>query len=105
LGSMDFVVVLGSLVSLKSSSILISWFFCSHIKSRTNLWPDNPHDDQEIVLRVEENSHVLLFLPTSLCFNSYHVLIFPSHTLMGSIYFLPRGFLIGYVGNGVVTND
>jgi hypothetical protein len=90
LGSMDFVVVLGSLVSLKSSSILISWFFCSHIKSRTNLWPDNLHDDQEIVLRVEENSHVLLFLPTSLCFNSYHVSEPNSHGL--HLFFCPVDF-------------
>jgi hypothetical protein len=48
----------------------------SRIPSYTNLWPNNIHDDYEIVHEVEEDSHVLLVLPTILCFNSYHDLIF-----------------------------
>jgi hypothetical protein len=45
---------------------MISWVLPSHIPSRTNRWPANLRDDQEIVLWVEENSHVMLFCQQSL---------------------------------------
>jgi hypothetical protein len=64
---------------------LISWLLRSHIRSRINLWPDNPHDDQEIILWVEENSHVMFFHQQSLFQLQSHS-YFLSHTLMGSIY-------------------
>jgi hypothetical protein len=49
---------------LSKLPILISWLVPSHIKSRTNLRPDNLRVDHKIVLRVEENCHVMLFRPT-----------------------------------------
>jgi hypothetical protein len=77
---------LGGSVTILLLSLVLSclYKFISHnlivdslcIPSRTSLLPDNLHGDHEIVPRVEEISHVLLFLPTSLCFNSYRVLIF-----------------------------
>jgi hypothetical protein len=41
----------------------------------------------------------------NLCFNSCHDLIFPSHTLMGSIYLCYVNFLLVAFGNDVMTND
>jgi hypothetical protein len=75
-GLMDSVVVLGSPASLKArQSILISWLVHPHIKSRTSLWPNNPHDDQEIVLRVKKILMRCSFA-NNICFNSSHILIF-----------------------------
>jgi hypothetical protein len=53
----------------KSWSVSISWLVPPHIKYHTSVLPDNLHVDHKIVLKVEENSHVLLFLPTVPCFN------------------------------------
>jgi hypothetical protein len=41
----------------------------------------------------------------NLCFNSGHILIFLSHTLMGSIYLCYVKFSSVTFGNGVMTND
>jgi hypothetical protein len=65
---------------------------------------DNPRDDQEIVLWVEENSHVMLFCQQSLLQLRSHS-YFLSHTLMGSVYLCYVDFLLVAFGNGVMTND
>jgi hypothetical protein len=83
---------------------MISWVLPSHIPSRTNLWPDNPRDDHKIVLRVEENSHVMLFCQQSLLQLRSHS-YFLSHTLMGSIYLCYVKFSLVTFGNGIMTND
>ena len=104
-GSMDLIVVLGSLMSLKAQqSILISWSVHPHIKSRANIWSDNLHVDHKIVLWVEENSHVMLFCQQSLLQLRSHS-YFLSHTLMGSIYLCYVNFLLVAFGNDVMTND
>jgi hypothetical protein len=41
----------------------------------------------------------------NLCFNSGHILILSSHTLMGSIYLCYVKFSLVTFGNGVMTND
>jgi hypothetical protein len=57
-------MLLSSVLScLSKLPILISWLVPSHIKSRTNLWPNNLRDDHKRVYGVEEDSHALLFLP------------------------------------------
>jgi hypothetical protein len=83
---------------------MISWVLPPHIKSHTNLWPDNPCDDHEIVLRVDENSQVMLFWQQSLLQLRSHS-HFLSHILMGSIYLCYVNFLLVMFSNGVVTND
>jgi hypothetical protein len=65
---------------------------------------NNPHDDQEIVLRVKKFSCDALFA-SNLCFNSGHILIFLSHTLVGSNYQCYVNFLLVAFGNDVMTND
>jgi hypothetical protein len=85
-------------------STLISWFLPPHIPSHTNLWPDNPRDDHEIDLRVEENSHVMLFCQQSLLQLRSHS-YFLSHILIGSIYLCYVDFLLVAFGNGVMTNN
>jgi hypothetical protein len=65
---------------------------------------ENPHDDQEIVLWVEENSQVMLFWQQSLLQLWSHS-YFLSHTLMGSIYLCYVEFSLVTFGNGVMTND
>jgi hypothetical protein len=102
---MDFVVALGSLMSLKAQqSILISWLLPHHIPSRTSLWTDNPRVDHKIVLWVKGNSHVMLFCRQSLLQLWSHS-YFLSHTLMGSIYLCYVNFLLVAFGNDVTTND
>jgi hypothetical protein len=86
----------------KSLSISISWLVPPHIKSRTNLWPDNPRDDHKIVLWVEENSHVMFFCQKSLLQLWSHS-YFLSHTLMGSIYLCYVDFSLVAFGNGIMT--
>lgn len=49
--------------------------------------------------------YFLLFLPTNICFNSCHVLNFPSYTLKGSIYLCHMDLSLVTYGNGVMTND
>jgi hypothetical protein len=85
-------------------SILISWLLPHHIPSRTSLWPGNLRDDQEIVLWVEENSHVMLFCQQSLLQHRSHS-YFLSYTLMGSIYLCYVEFSLVTFGNGVMAND
>jgi hypothetical protein len=103
---MDFIVVLGSLMSLKAQqSILISWSVHPHIKSRANIWSDNLHVDHKIVLWVEENSQVMLFCQQSLLQLWSHSYFLLSHTLMGSIYLCHVNFSLVTFGDGVMTND
>jgi hypothetical protein len=75
-----------------------------HIHFRINLWPDNLRVDHKIILRVEENSHVMLFWQQSLLQLRSHS-YFLSHTLMGSIYLCYVDFSLVTFGNGVMTND
>jgi hypothetical protein len=81
----------------KISSILISWLVPPHTKSGTRLLPDNLHGDHEIVLRVEENSHVLLYFCQQVYDSTLVVLLF----LRGILSLAPSIYapciLIGYV--------
>jgi hypothetical protein len=73
---------------------MISWVLPSHIPSCTNLWPDNLCVDHKIVLRVEENSHVMLFLPTIFASTS---VAFSEPYSHGLHLFMLCGILVGYV--------
>jgi hypothetical protein len=86
----------------KSSSILISWLVPPHIKYHTSLLPNNPCGDHKIVLRVEENSHVIPFCRQTLLQLRSHS-YFLSHTLMGSIYLCYVDFELVAFGNGIMT--
>jgi hypothetical protein len=103
-GSRDFCCHLVVLSCLYKFTNLIAWLFHSHIKSRTNLWPNNPHDDQEIVLKVKK-----ILMSCSFCQQSLLQLwshsYFLSHTLMGFIYLCHVKFSLVTFGNGVMTND
>jgi hypothetical protein len=93
---MEVVVIFGSLMLLKAYQILISWLVPSHIKSRTNLWPDNLHDDHKRVYGVEEDSHALLFLPK--IYVSTQVTFLFSEPYSHELHlFMPHEFFIGYV--------
>jgi hypothetical protein len=76
--------------------ILISWLVPSHIKSRTNLWPDNLLDDHKRVYGVEEDSHVLLFLP-KIYVSTPVTFLFSEPYSHGLHLFKPHEFFIGYV--------
>jgi hypothetical protein len=65
---------------------------------------DNPRDDHKIVLRVEENSHVMLFCQQSLLQLRSHS-CFLSHTLMGSICLCYVDFLLVVFGNGIMPSN
>jgi hypothetical protein len=65
---------------------------------------DNPRDDQEIILWVEESTYVMLFCQQSLL-QLWSYSYFLGHTLMGSIYLCYVNFLLVTFGNGVMTND
>jgi hypothetical protein len=87
----------------KSSSILISWLVPPHTKSRTSLLPDNLHGDHEIVLRVEENSHVLVFFANKSMIqllSYYYSSEVYSHGLHLS---MSHAFSLVTFGNGVMT--
>jgi hypothetical protein len=77
----------GSLMSLRSSVIMISWVLPSGIPSHTNLWPGNLRVNHKIILWVKENSYFL------------------SHTLMGSIYLCHVDLSLVAFDNGIMTND
>jgi hypothetical protein len=98
--------MLSSLVlsCLSKLPILISWLVPSHIKSRTNLWPDNLRINHKIILLVEENSQVMLFCQQSLIQLRSHS-YFLNHTLMGSIYLCYVNFLLAAFGKDAMTND
>jgi hypothetical protein len=63
---------------------------------------DNPRNDHKVVLRVEENSHVMLFCQQSLLQLQSHFL---NHILIGSIYVCHVNFSLVAFGNGVMTDD
>jgi hypothetical protein len=65
---------------------------------------NNPHDDQEIVLRVKKILMWCSFCQQSLLQLWSHP-YFLSHTLMGSIYLCYVEFSFVAFGNGVMTND
>jgi hypothetical protein len=94
----------GSLMSLRSSVIMISWVLPSGIPSRTNLWPGNLRVNHKIILWVKENSHVMLFCQQSLLQLRPHS-YFLSHTLMGSIYLCHVDLSLVAFDNGIMTND
>jgi hypothetical protein len=89
---------------LSKLPIMISWVLPSRIPSRTNLWPSNLHVDHKMVLRVVENSNVMLFWQQSLLQLRSHS-YFLSHTLMGSIYLCHVNLSLVAFGNGIMTND
>jgi hypothetical protein len=99
---MDFIVVLGSLMSLKayqsrshgrfiliSNLVLISDMIISMLIIN---W----------FSELNKNSHLMLFCQQSLLQLQSHFL---SHTLMGSIYLCYVEFSLVTFGNGVMTND
>jgi hypothetical protein len=100
---MDFIVVLGSLMSLKAhqswshgwfpliSNIVSMFDLIIHVVIMTSSWS-------------RRFSCVALFAK-NLCFNSYHDLIFLSHTLKGSIYLCHVNLLLVAFGNGIRAND
>jgi hypothetical protein len=89
---------------LSKLPILISWLVPPHIHSCINLWPNNLRVNHKIILRVDENSHVMLFCQQSLLqLRSYSY--FLSHTLTGSIYLFYVNFSFVAFGNGIMTND
>jgi hypothetical protein len=100
---MDDAVVFSSLMSQQVANLDLM-VDSPHIYSRINLWPGNLHIDPKIVLRVDENSHVMLFFQQSLHQLRSHS-YFLSHTLMGSIYLCYVKFSLVTFGNGVMTND
>jgi hypothetical protein len=59
-GSMDYVGVFSSLMSQQVANLDLM-VGSPHIYSRTNLWPSNLRVDHKMVLRVDKNSHVMLF--------------------------------------------
>jgi hypothetical protein len=100
---MDYAVDFSSLMSQQVANLDLM-VGSPHIHFRINLWPDNLHIDHKIILRVEENSHVMLFWQQSLLQLRSHS-YFLSHTLMGSIYLCYVDFSLVTFGNGVMTND
>jgi hypothetical protein len=97
---MDFVVVFSSLMSQQVANLDLM-VGSPHIHSLINLWPNNPLDDHEIVLRVDENSQVMLFCQQSLLQLQSHFL---SHILIGSIYLCHVDFSLVMFGNDIMTN-
>jgi hypothetical protein len=89
---------------LSKLPILISWLVHPHIHSRINLWPNNLCVNHKIILRVDENSHVMLFCQQSLLQLRSHS-YFLSHSLTGSIYLCYVNFSFVAFGNDIMTND
>jgi hypothetical protein len=87
---------------LSKLPILISWLVPSHIKSRTNLQPDNLYDDHKRVYGVEGFSCVAL-VARNRCSSSCHVLFFPEPYSQGIHLSMPHAFSLVTFGNGVMT--
>jgi hypothetical protein len=100
---MDYVVDFSSLMSWQVANLDLM-VGSPHIHSRINLWPDNLRINHKIVLRVEGNSHVMLFCQRSLLHLRSHS-YFLSHTLMGSIYLCYVDFSLVAFGNGIMANN
>jgi hypothetical protein len=89
----------------KSSTIyfLISWSVHPHIKSRANIWSDNLHVDHKLIRGVEEFSCDAL-LP-AISASTLITFLFSEPYSHGLHLYVLCGFLIGYVGNGIMTDD